>query len=1454
MAKRLHEEDIKLNISVNGNEAQKEIFDLEKRNRSLSASNRELKKEMDKIPETLRDTSQEYQRMKTQMSANTAEMRKNSVEITKLTNNLKLTELTTVQLREKAKQLKYTLDRTLNSNDRFRIKQELDEVNARLDEMNFKAKTSASAFNSASTQISTYRTHLLGIAATITGLTYSFERWIDYSGQLADAEADVMKTTGLTAEQIKELNTYINGLDTRTSRTELLKLAEEAGRLGKSGMEDIQGFMTVADKLKVALGDDLGGEEAIRDVGKLTTTYKVGAQVGKEFEGAMEALGSAINEVSASGSNQAGFLVDYLNRMAGVAAQAKLSASDNLGYAATFNEIGLSAEVSSTAMNKIMLDMFLNPGEYAKIAGMEIQAFNNLLNTDSNAAMLKFLEGLNGNTAGLQQMVIKMEELDAGGTLGVNALSALASNLDVLKARQATANQAIQEGISLQNEFNVKNNNLAATLDKIKKTVANWFTSETLVTWLTAVVTLFAKFIGAVEDTDKEVAQWRSTLLTVAKVIATVGAGLVSYNAWLKLTALWTNRNTAGSILYTAQLKLQNAMAAIAIARSQLYAAAQLLIAGNVRGAIAAIRLLNATLFASPWGIVLGLITAVAAAYVMFKKNVEEANAVQKMFNDVHAETQKSIAKERAELSLLLKVAQDETRSKEERLNAIKKLNEISPKYLGQLNLENINTAKGISLIKQYTDELYKNARAKAVQAQFEKLSEERVTLENTSTNRRQKGGIGGAIDKGFDFLLGETKSYSSRSEIASDVRKQTKGGAYSEKEIQSIIESVYVRSGLKERDQKIAEIDSKLKALEPELLAKAATEATKPEVDITTPTNFTVPTGTDSKTSKNKGEDLAKKAADERKKYLDDLLKEREKANEEILRLQRELQDAQIDLMEDGFDKERAQLSINHRRKIEDLKAQLIEESTFTTLDNDKAKYTKLRSNSKDKTAIAEYDRIIANIDQIKQTYRIQNEEINNLITQEEANFYTNLLNIQRQEDAKQLNQLLQSIEDKRSALKRSQLEELQQVTNMENGKLALQGFLSEKEIARLKTFDQVKKALARKHQQEQLALEEQLLQEQINALNNIITGSNLETMDFSILTEEQQTEMLKKLEDLKNKLIELGIEKEKLKGSDGGGETKSLLAGTQTDILGMSVDQWQQLYDNISNGKLGIEEMIVMVNALNNAFGQYYAFVAQQEKKQLERFQQNTEKRKTELQHQLDQGYISQETYNEEVAKLEDAYNQRRAEIEYKQAKRQKQMDLISSLTGTAAAVVGALGNKPWTPANFALAGIVGAMGAFQTALIARQPLPTPGFEDGYINVQRSQDGKNFRAKKGGRSRSGLVNTPTHFLAGEQGQFFPEMIISGTDWKAFSPALKAAVQNQLHGINSPGYEGGTLPEYASMDYTQIVALLSANYELLSDLKTNGVQAYLINDHRFHQKFEESNKKYNQFIAKTKV
>ena len=55
-----------------------------------------------------------------------------------------------------------------------------------------------------------------------------------------------------------------------------------------------------------------------------------------------------------------------------------------------------------------------------------------------------------------------------------------------------------------------------------------------------------------------------------------------------------------------------------------------------------------------------------------------------------------------------MKVAKNETLSKQDRLDAIKKINAISPEYLGNITLEEINTNKTTEAIEDYIEALDK--------------------------------------------------------------------------------------------------------------------------------------------------------------------------------------------------------------------------------------------------------------------------------------------------------------------------------------------------------------------------------------------------------------------------------------------------------------------------------------------------------------------------------------------------------------------------------------------------------------------------------------------------------------------------------------------------------------------------------------------------------------------------
>ena len=155
-------------------------------------------------------------------------------------------------------------------------------------------------------QSARYSNILVG-AKTLWGKGQDIIQWmsglVDEASRLDDAYGQVQKTTGLTHEEVEQLNEAFKRMDTRTSREELNQLASAAGKLGITGVEGVASFTQAADKNKVALGEDLG-EDATTVIGKMADVYtrstKELADAGDDLGEKMLRIGSAVNSLGAA--------------------------------------------------------------------------------------------------------------------------------------------------------------------------------------------------------------------------------------------------------------------------------------------------------------------------------------------------------------------------------------------------------------------------------------------------------------------------------------------------------------------------------------------------------------------------------------------------------------------------------------------------------------------------------------------------------------------------------------------------------------------------------------------------------------------------------------------------------------------------------------------------------------------------------------------------------------------------------------------------------------------------------------------------------------------------------------------------------------------------------------------------------------------------------------------------
>ena len=556
-----------------------------------------------------------------------------------------------------------------------------------------------------------------------------------------DAEmANVQKFTGLAREGVEELNAEFKKIDTRTSIIELNKLAEEAGRLGKTSQEDILGFVKAADIINVAL-DDLG-EGATLEISKLTNIF--GDEKALGTERSMLAVGSVINELSQNCTAAAPYLANFTKRLAGVGAQADMTIPQIMGFAAVLDSQGQAVEMSATAVSQLITKMFQDPAKIAKAVGLDIQEFTNLVKTDTNAALLTLLERLN-SFGSMDVLAPLFKEMGTDGARASAVLASLAGNIDMVREQQEIATQAYNEATSVVKEFTVQNETEEAKLEKKRKKfeevkvalgekllpVMGAFTSTGtfMVKTLNALIDFLIKYRGIIITATAALVAYE---LAVNKVIIAKKAQLL----WTKTVSLATKAATAIKTAY----KAVTLGAAVAINT----------FTGNAKRAAAAQRMLNAAQKANLWGAVAAAIVVVIGLLVTYTKKVKSATSAaeehaKKMreLTDISQMTADAAKEEINALNRLYEAATSETESKENRLKAAKKLQELYPNYFKNLNAEAIIVGKAKVRYDELTTSIINSARAKAAASLIEQhegtILQKEQQLQDLMPNYNQK-------------------------------------------------------------------------------------------------------------------------------------------------------------------------------------------------------------------------------------------------------------------------------------------------------------------------------------------------------------------------------------------------------------------------------------------------------------------------------------------------------------------------------------------------------------------------------------------------------------------------------------------------------------------------------------------------------------------------------------------
>jgi hypothetical protein len=1079
----------------------------------------------------------------------------------------------------------------------------------------------------------------------VTSVASYFSGIISGSAKISDELSNIKKVSNLTDTEVKKLNASFGDLQTRTANTDLRSIAVGLGQIGQAVTTE---NVDAINKIVVALGDEFGGGagQITNELGVLRNNLqdiKTGA-----YDQDMLHIGNAINVLGATGLATGEKTVDIANRIGSVASVYGITAGQVLGMAGSFQELGINVERGSTAYVKLLGKMALNTDTFAKVAGMSVQEFTNLVNTDMNSALLKVAEGSKNASANSVEFANILSELETEGAGATELLSKLGSNTALVTDRINVSTKALTESNSVLSEYAEKNNNAAGKLEILKKNINSFKESKALNDVVSTGISLLSSFV--------------SILIKYPVVFKLLAISIGAYTAQLIYSYAASNKLF---IIENARILVDKAIVAwttIKNAVTRAYAVTVDILTGRTTIAIAVQEAYAAVMaMTNPFTLALAAVTALAAGIVVYYNNAKEAITQGKLLADIQLQASQNIVAEKVELEGLLEVAKNELLSKEKRQEAIDKINKISPEYLGNITLENINTQEATTSVNNYIDALLKKAKIQAAQEQLVEVQKKIIDAEGKSIDDYVTG-----LDKADLWVqkhLASEASYNSAKLLYEKGRKEELEDLNKKAEYLANIRNELNKGNddlKKFADQMGATmIDGEI-YLDPN---KASSHSSKTTNTKTISNKVTTTTTTSKSTT-----------TDKTKENLDKTKDELEAFRQKLLEVQLELQG--------GTMGDNDKLLNDAREK-------------FIQLSKEAEKFKQFFPSLKleiDKLEGMKLDQVMFGIN-TKNLESDYAEALDSL-----GDYYTDVRSARKQDYA---NGKLSEYEYQQ-ALKQLQTDEL---------------------TAKLITIENYEKAGVERSHADKLKAEKELQQNITdNAIAEAKERADADTSNANIAV--SKAKRLGNIDAIKQaELNQLAIWYTQEQNQYRGNKQKLLeieeeyqnrLAGITNKSTKKSIDTISLLPEGVrDNYTKVVGEISKIAGGVNTLVGSIGNMLAQQTEQQIAEVNRRTESEDKYLKEQLDNKLISQEAYDQKKAQLDRKAAEELKRLRIKQFEQEKAMKLIQAGMNVALGVTQAIAQ---TGVGAIVAGVlVAAAGAAEIALIASSQPPSYG--DGTI-----------------------------------------------------------------------------------------------------------------------------------------
>ena len=592
--------------------------------------------------------------------------------------------------------------------DAARVKKEIDSIEQSIGRFTGNVGNYQSALNG------------IGSAFAALGIGASIGEIVNANARVSDSIADVAKTAGITTDEAQKLADTLEFRDTRTSLVDQLQIAQIGGQLGVA-REQLLGFTESVDVLNVSLGDQFGGVEEItrviaglRNVLTDFRTDDVSADVLK--------LGNALNFLEAQGAATAPTIAEFVSRISGSAIPLGVTTEEIFGLSTALAELSINPERGATAISGLLIEISRAPEVFAKSLGFtkqQTEEFTKQVNTDLVGALALVSKTIAEGGDGTKNFAQTLDEIGIGRQGAIEALGKLGGNTELLTRRITESTDALKSTDSVYAEFDKKNNNAAAAVEKLKNAVVNLITSEGSQDALEAVAKAATDLINVLSDTADVVAENKELFAALSVVLFSMtGPGKAANAAILNVVA---------------------SMRAAALATTTMTAAtAANTVATNVSAA--ATRALAAAQAALPLLALVAGIYAIVKAFEAYNNSLSAAEKASRAVSEAQKDIAESSAAEIVALESSIGVLKESTSTQEQRAAAIKSLTDKYPEYLKGIDLETQSVAALTTIQRELTEETIRGAAARAKTAAQEKATAKVVAARLKVAEEEKRG------------------------------------------------------------------------------------------------------------------------------------------------------------------------------------------------------------------------------------------------------------------------------------------------------------------------------------------------------------------------------------------------------------------------------------------------------------------------------------------------------------------------------------------------------------------------------------------------------------------------------------------------------------------------------------------------------------------------------------------